>query len=132
LITELAPWTSLVQRFGRCARYEKQQGTVIIVGTATNDEKKAAPYSPSELCAAVEGLTLLQRTENDASPAALEDFEEQFAKSNPTLLQQLYPYEPDVVLRRHVVEELFDTAPDLTGIDLDVSQYIRSGEERDV
>lgn len=132
LVTELAPWTSLVQRFGRCARYAGENGLVTVVGSVPEDEKKAAPYSLGELTAADEGMELIKRTENDVSPIALERFEEQLATTDVELLTKLYPYEPDVVLRRHVIEELFDTAPDLTGIDLDVGQYIRSGEERDV
>lgn len=132
LVTELAPWTSLVQRFGRCARYAGENGSVTVVGPVPEDEKKAAPYSLGELIAADQGLDLIKRSEKDVSPAALERFEERLATSDVELLGKLYPYEPDVVLRRQVVEELFDTAPDLTGIDLDVGQYIRSGDERDV
>ena len=33
---------------------------------------------------------------------------------------------------RNEFEELFDTTPDLTGADLDISRFIRSGDERDV
>ena len=29
-------------------------------------------------------------------------------------------------------DELFDTTPDLTGADLDISRFIRSGDERDL
>jgi hypothetical protein len=36
------------------------------------------------------------------------------------------------VLRRRDLADLFDTSADLSGTDLDVSRYIRSGEERDV
>ena len=36
------------------------------------------------------------------------------------------------VLRRRDVVDLFDTTPDLGGVDLDVSRFIRDGEERDV
>jgi len=132
LVTELAPWTSLVQRFGRCARYAGEHGSVTVVGSVPEDEKKAAPYSVVALTAADQGLALIKRDEDDVSPAALERFDEKLAKTDAALLTHLHPYEPDVVLRRHVVDELFDTSPDLTGIDLDVGQYIRSGDERDV
>jgi len=45
---------------------------------------------------------------------------------------RLYRYEPAHLLRRRELDDLFDTTPDLSGADLDVSRYIRSGEERDV
>lgn len=44
LITELAPWSSLVQRFGRCARYG-DSGSVVVIDRG-HDEKTAPPYSP--------------------------------------------------------------------------------------
>ena len=51
LITELAPWPSLVQRFGRCNRrgeFPGKDGTdpaqVFWIDVPTPDEKKAAPY----------------------------------------------------------------------------------------
>lgn len=132
LVTELAPWPSLVQRFGRCARYEGESGEVIVVGAPAEDEKKSAPYTPRELSAAAEGLDELVAAAGDVAPAALEKFEEALRGERRELLQRLYPYEPGVVLRRHVIDELFDTTPDLSGVDLDVSQYIRADEERDV
>ncbi len=36
------------------------------------------------------------------------------------------------VIRRRDFVQLFDTTPDLTGIDIDVSRYIRASDERDV
>ncbi|MFN0122432.1 MAG: CRISPR-associated endonuclease Cas3'', partial [Blastocatellia bacterium] len=41
-------------------------------------------------------------------------------------------YEPTHVLRKRDIVELFDTTPDLSGFDLDVSRFVRGGEERDV
>src|SRR5207247_10776403 len=46
--------------------------------------------------------------------------------------KKLYPYDPDVLLLRRDLNELFDTTPDLTGADLDISRFIRSGDERDL
>lgn len=132
LVTELAPWPSLVQRFGRCARRPGQEGRVLVVGSPSEDEKKCAPYTSVELFAAAKGLKRLAETEGDVGPGALERFEESLRQDSDALLPELYPYEPDVVLRGHVIQELFDTSPDLTGADLDVSQYIRSGDDRDV
>ncbi len=52
LHSELAPANSLVQRAGRCARFEKQQGRVLIYPLAPDEEGKPAstlPYAAS-LC----------------------------------------------------------------------------------
>ena len=37
-----------------------------------------------------------------------------------------------IFLLRREFDELFDTTPDLTGADLDISRFIRSGDERDL
>lgn len=156
LITEIAPWASLVQRFGRCARWggaaeviiadlpaglsrdaidkarkalEKAKGAsrkeIDESGVIENAESKAAlPYSVDEIRAAREALSFL----TDVSPRNLEQFEEQ----HPELLSRLYPYEPGNLLLRHELDELFDTASDLSGADIDISRFIRSGNERDV
>lgn len=123
LITELAPWPSLVQRFGRSARWGGE-ARVIVADFSPTDDKKAAPYSKDELDAAREALGLLQ----DVAPLHLEAFEEQHAD----LLPRLYPYDPKHLLLRHELDELFDTTPDLSGADIDISRFIRSGEERDL
>lgn len=125
LVTDLAPWSSLVQRFGRCARYEGDDGAIVTLGTP----KSAAPYEDADLIAAEEALTTLAMQYGDASPRSLEAFEE---GTGADVLQRLYRYEPPHVLRRRDLDDLFDTTPDLSGTDLDISRYIRSGEERDV
>ncbi len=51
LITEFAPWPSLVQRFGRCARYGGS-GKVLVVDRG-RDERIAAPYEPNNWKSAV-------------------------------------------------------------------------------
>ncbi|WP_438026773.1 type I-G CRISPR-associated helicase/endonuclease Cas3g [Sorangium sp. So ce233] len=125
LITDLAPWSSLVQRFGRCARYEGESGVLVVLGRT----KTAAPYAEAELDAAAEAVAALARSAGDASPRAVDAFEQACA---PDLLGRLYRYAPAHVLRRRDIDELFDTTPDLTGSDLDVGRYIRSGDDRDV
>ena len=123
LITELAPWPSLVQRFGRSARWGGE-AQVIVADFSPTDDKKAAPYSKDELDAAREALGLLQ----DVAPLHLEAFEQRQAN----LLSRLYPYNPKHLLLRHELDELFDTTPDLSGADIDISRFIRSGDERDL
>lgn len=123
LVTELAPWSSLVQRFGRCARWGGEAG-VVVVDLEPKDDKAAAPYTKDEIDASRDTLGLL----SDVSPRSLEDFE----SKNIALLPRLYPYEPQHLLLRHELNELFDTTPDLTGADIDISRFIRSGDERDL
>ena len=123
LFTELAPWSSLVQRFGRCARWGGSS-QVIVADLKPKDDKAAAPYSKKALDAAREALAFLA----DVSPLHLEVFEE----LHQELLPGLYPYDPTHLLLRHELDDLFDTTPDLSGADIDISRFIRSGEERDV
>lgn len=126
LFTELAPWSSLVQRFGRANRYaEVTDGARVywidLLQTAGDTplsdkaaEQLATPYVAPELEAASERLAKL----NDVAPVHL-------------------PVPGDVeaprqVIRRKDLEELFDTDPDLTGHDVDVSPYVRDADDTDV
>ncbi|MGH9629002.1 MAG: type I-G CRISPR-associated helicase/endonuclease Cas3g, partial [Bryobacteraceae bacterium] len=115
LITDLAPWSSLVQRFGRCNRKgeftvsDPAEILVLDVGT------RRAPYSKEEIESARARLSSLEN-------AAL------------SIMDTLEPPQEQVytqVIRRKDLLDLFDTTPDLTGADLDVSRYIREGEELD-
>ncbi len=128
LFSELAPWPSLVQRFGRAARYAGESGKVVVFGQVPDSDDKARPYTAAECRAAHEALEELKKRA-DCSPRALQDFEEGLGE---TTRARLYPYEPRQILRRKDLESLFDTAPDLSGSDLDISRYIRAGDERDV
>ena len=123
LIAELAPWPSLVQRFGRCARWGGT-GQVVVADFEHDSDRKAAPYSVDELDASRDACDALR----DVGPLHLERFEEE----HEALLPRLYPYEPTHLLLRHELDELFDTSPDLSGADVDISRFIRSGDERDV
>lgn len=127
LITELAPWSSLVQRFGRCARYG-DSGSVVVIDRG-HDEKTAPPYSPEELEASKSAIDSLAAKAKDVGIASIEDFEQGLTDDQR---RQLYPYQPKQLLLRREFDELFDTTPDLTGADIDVSPFIRSGDERDV
>jgi len=126
LITELAPWPSLVQRFGRAARY-RGTASVVVVDRKLS-EKDALPYDESDLAASRKALDEL----TDVGLASLELFEESLRTESPELLGSLYRYDYVHLLTRRECDELFDTSPDLTGADLDISRFIRSGDERDV
>lgn len=123
LLTEIAPWPSLVQRIGRCARWGGV-GKVVVIDSAPKDSKAAAPYDKASIDAARDALSELA----DVAPRYLEAFEE----AHPERLRALYPYSPPQLLARADLDDLFDTAPDLSGADTDVSRFIRSGDERDV
>lgn len=129
LVTDLAPWSSLVQRFGRCARYEGERGEVVVVGKVPKDTKAALPYTIEALEAAHGALRALAREGSDVGPATLEAFEEEL---EPASREELYPYSPAHVLRRPDLDDLFDTTADLLGADLDVGRFIREGDDRDV
>lgn len=134
LVTELAPWPNLVQRFGRCARYGGD-GCVVVIDrfvppkdkkkSSDRDEKSSLPYSPEELSSALAAVNAAK----DVGTRALEEFEEQLDDDGRA---ELYPYEPQHLLMRGEFDELFDTTPDLTGADIDISRFIRTGEERDL
>ena len=117
LFTELAPWPSLVQRFGRLNREGKHdESRAIWIDLDTNDEDLCLPYEASLLATARRRLDELQ----DVSPASLGGMPQD-------------PEEPALpVLRRKDLLELFDTEPDLAGHDIDVSRYIRATDDRDV
>ncbi len=124
LITQIAPWPSLVQRFGRAARWGGQ-ATVIVIDDSPADDRAAAPYSSAEIDAARAALEKV----SDVAPLNLERFEELLA---PELIDRLYPYEPRHLILDQEIGELFDTTPDLSGADVDISRFIRTGDERDL
>lgn len=151
LVTELAPWASLVQRFGRCARYGGK-GHILVIDRRHSDEsskrikvdndterakkhedddrKVARPYELAEINAAAEAIDLLGGA---ADPSALDAFEKSQEQENgQSLLPQLYPYAPLHILTRRELLDLFDTGPDLTGADIDISRFVRESDGRDV
>jgi len=117
LFTELAPWSSLVQRFGRCNRYGEcndSGGADVIWIDVGNDKDLARPYESEALDAAREKL----RAVKSASPADLP----------PT--DQKAPLHP--VIRRKDFLDLFNTDPDLSGFDVDIAPYVRDADDADV
>lgn len=108
LVTELAPWSSLVQRFGRCNRYgEYNKGGARILWIDIDDDADALPYTTETLAAARAKLAPL----GSASAHDLPPTDEA-----PPLT---------AVLRRKDLLDLFNTDPDLSGFDVDVADYIR-------
>ena len=120
LVTELCPWASLVQRAGRLAR-RGGSGSLVVFDL---EDKAAPPYDADALAAARSALSRVP----DASARALLAFEWEHEE----LRERLYPYDPPHLLLAEEIDELFDTTADLSGGDLDVSRFIREGDERDL
>jgi len=108
LVTELAPWPSLVQRFGRCNRYGKHNmDGARILWVDIEDDADALPYTTDTLAAARAKLAGLDSASAQHLPSTDE--------ARPLT----------AVLRRKDLLDLFNTDPDLSGFDVDISDYIR-------
>lgn len=114
LFTELAPWASMVQRFGRCNRYGEYEFAWVFWIDVLN--KTAFPYNVEEMIVARQVLNELE--EKSVAPADLPEVE--------------MPIDDYDVIRRRDLYDLFDTMPDLSGNDVDVSRFIRVGEDKDI
>jgi CRISPR-associated endonuclease/helicase Cas3 len=118
LFTELAPWASLVQRFGRCNRKgECLRGEARIYWINIDASMKDADFKPYEIEELENARKVLEALSN-AGPKHLKKVE---------ATQKI-----NHVIRRRDLVDLFDTTPDLAGNDVDVSRYIRDGENIDV
>lgn len=119
LVTELAPWSSLVQRFGRCNRSgEHDEAQVLWVDLASSEDEvdMALPY----------GLGDLDPARNELKKIRDVGVENLKKVSVPI------PSITRPILRRKDLLDLFDTTPDLCGNDLDISRFIRDAEDTDV
>lgn len=111
LVTEVAPWSSVVQRAGRCNRAGQDADARLL--WVRPPGKSPAPYEEKDLARSAEALAALEGiavTGSDLHGRAEED-------------RPLH-----AVLRRRDLLDLFDTAADLTGNDLDISRWIRDAD----
>ncbi len=134
LYTELAPWASLVQRFGRCARYPGEAGKVVWLDLDVGKDNQpidhwAKPYDRAELVAAREKLKTLSDVGLQTLTKIKTEIDEETSGEQA---KTLFPYEPRFVPHDKDLFDLFDTTPDLTGADVDISRFIRDGEELDI
>lgn len=114
LITDVAPWSSLVQRFGRCNR----RGAIADARCLWLDggditEKNARPYDAEDIRLARAALLSLEG--RSAAPCDLP--------------KQPIPLREGLVLRKPELLDLFDTSSDLAGHDVDVSAFIRPDDD---
>jgi CRISPR-associated endonuclease/helicase Cas3 len=114
LVTEAAPWPSVVQRAGRCNR----TGRITDAELWWLEPAKAAPYPEKDV---------------EASVGALVELEGIAVTGEDLLARDVAVTEPEVsVIRRGDLLTLFDTAPDLTGADIDIAPYVRDSDDLDV
>ncbi len=118
LFTELAPWPSLVQRFGRCNRRGDERDAAAYWIDFPVEEKEqgkfARPYDVELVLKAREALVGC----GDVGPSRLPRIPVSFAHGQ--------------IVRRKDLIELFDTTPDLAGHDVDVSRFVRVTADLDV
>jgi CRISPR-associated endonuclease/helicase Cas3 len=114
LITEAAPWPCIVQRAGRCNRTGRLDGAELWWLPPARPE----PYPAGDVEAAA---TELARLEGRA------------VTSEDLLGRAVAVTDAAVtVLRKADLLGLFDTAPDLSGADLDIAPYVRDTDDQDV
>ena len=118
LITESAPWTSMVQRFGRCNRRgEFEDAKVYVIPMSP---KAHRPYDADDMDRSAQ--LLKKHIGKSVSPASVGTGGD--SADGMRFLS---------VLRRRDLLGLFDTGPDLSGGYTDVARYVRSADEtRDV
>jgi len=114
LVSDVAPWSSIVQRLGRCNRTgDDADATFLWMEPPELTLKTAAPYKVDEVMSARDRLVTLEGT--NLAPSALSHV----------------PMKPELgaTLRRVDLLELFDTSSDLSGNDIDVSRFIRDADD---
>lgn len=114
LITEAASWPSIVQRAGRCNRDGLDGGARL----RWFEPPRPVPYEPDDVAMAIVQLDSLEG--QSVTPDSLSRIE--VASTQPFF----------TVPRRRDLIELFDTLPDLSGNDIDVSRFIRDAQDLDV
>lgn len=118
LVTELAPWSSIVQRAGRCNRDGAATDARLLWVAPPPGKSAHLPYDVTELD---NSATVLSGLEGQAVTST------DLAGASADVTVPVHP-----VLRRRDLRDLFDTAPDLDGNDVDVSPFIRDADERTV
>ena len=119
LISEIAPWASMVQRLGRCNRAGEfdSQGGGEFVWLNRETKREAAPY---ELESVEKSAEIMRGFDGrSASPAALESQKDALGKAD-------YAH----ILRRRDAMDSFDNSANLSGGYTDISRYVRNDGEK--
>lgn len=115
LFTEAALWSSVVQRAGRCNRDGESPGARLL----WCPPPAAAPYESADVDITV---ALLDELAGERVTTAA------MADRTPTLtVPVVHP-----TLRRRDLLDLFDTLPDLSGTDIDISRFVRDADDREL
>lgn len=127
MFSELAPWASMVQRFGRANRKAEVDGGarvywIDLLAFPETDPSKAAktsaslaqPYEVRELEDARKKLLTLQ----DVAPVHLLGIDSIDSHTR--------------VVRRNDLDDFFDTDADLNGFHIDISAFVRNAKDTDV
>ena len=127
MFSELAPWASMVQRFGRANRKAEVDGGarvywIDLLAFPETDPSKAAktaaslaqPYEVRELEDARKKLLTLQ----DVAPVHLSGIDSIDSHTR--------------VVRRNDLDDFFDTDADLNGFHIDISAFVRNAKDTDV
>jgi CRISPR-associated endonuclease/helicase Cas3 len=122
LVTDVAPWASVVQRLGRCNRSgdDGPDARVFWCGLPTKAKHRKGAAAPYDLAEVERAEDALGRLPNGSPEAIL------------ALAVKLDDPPPTQVIRARDLVELFDTTPDLAGADVDVSRFVREGDDRGV
>jgi CRISPR-associated endonuclease/helicase Cas3 len=118
LVTELAPWSSIAQRAGRCNRDGRAVDARLLWVAPPPGKGSSLPYEQVELD---NSMQILGGLEGRAVTST------QLAGAGRDVGEVVHP-----TLRRRDLRDLFDTAADLNGNDIDVSPYVRDADERTV
>jgi CRISPR-associated endonuclease/helicase Cas3 len=117
MVTELAPWSSIVQRAGRCNRAGKDAAAELLWVRPPGGDGHH-PYEAQHL---KDAAAQLERLEGRGVTSV---------QLQGARVPEQAPVHP--VLRRRDLIDLFDTGADLSGNDLDVSRWIRDADDRSV
>ena len=118
LITEPAPYSSLIQRFGRCNRMgEHKSAKVYYITFDNSSEDNDIMYYPYDKQKVINAMKFLNKyTKKSLSPNDLPKFKE------------LTVF--DYVLRKKDLYYLSDTVNDLSGNNIDISRFVRTSDSK--
>ncbi|MDQ7821223.1 MAG: CRISPR-associated helicase Cas3' [Candidatus Eremiobacteraeota bacterium] len=124
MFTEIAPWASMVQRYGRVNRWGNLDHSEIYwIGFSDEPADKdllkiVSPYQIEQIRTSSD---ICKKFENkQVNPGSLNSCNQQME------------VEEGFVIRKKDIVELFDTTADISGFDMDISRFIREAEDFNV